>query len=550
MNNKMSKEMQPIYIMPEDSNRNYGRTAQKNNIAAGIAVGETVRTTLGPKGMDKMLVDSLGDIIITNDGVTILQEMQINHPAAKMLVEVARTQDQEVGDGTTTAVILAGELLKQAEHLLEKNIHPTIIVNGYRMATLKAQEILEKIADKIELNDQKMLEKIAMTAMTGKSAEMLMENLAKIVVEAIGSITEIKEKSVFIDREALKIDKKTGGTVDDSKLIQGIIIDKERIHPDMPRVVDNAKILLLDTALEVKETESDTQIRITNPDQLQAFLEREERSLKEMVENVSKIEANVVFCEKGIDDSIQYMLAKKGIFAIRRVKRSDMEKLAKATGAKIINDLNEMSQTDLGFAGIVEQKKIGGEEMTFVEKCTNPKSVTILLRGGTEHVIDEIERAIIDAIGDVISVIKDKGRILAGGGCAEMELSKELIKYSNSLSGREQMAVKSYAQAMEIIPRTLAENAGIDPLDVITNLKKKHDDKEGKNYGLNVFTGKITNMKELNVIEPLKIKTQAISGATEAAMMILRIDDVIARGKEQPMGPPQGMPGGMPPMNM
>ncbi|MFA5333628.1 MAG: thermosome subunit alpha [Candidatus Nanoarchaeia archaeon] len=545
----MPNEMQPIYIMPEDSSRNYGRTAQKNNIAAGIAVGETVRTTLGPKGMDKMLVDSLGDIIITNDGVTILQEMQINHPAAKMLVEVAKTQDQEVGDGTTTAVILAGELLKQAEQLLEKNIHPTIIVNGYRMAALKAQEILESLADKIELNDKKMLEKIAMTAMTGKSAEMSMNTLAKTIVNAIGSITEVKDKAVFIDREALKIEKKTGGQVDDSELIQGIIIDKERIHPDMPRVVENAKILLLDAALEVKETESDTQIRITSPDQLQAFLEREEKSLKEMVENVSKIQANVIFCEKGIDDSIQYMLAKKGLFAARRVKRSDMEKLAKATGAKIVNDLTEVSAADLGFAGIVEQKKIGGEEMTFVEKCKHPKSVTILLRGGTEHVIDEIERAVIDAIGDIISVIKDGGRILAGGGSAEMELSKQLIKYSNTLSGREQMAIKSYALAMEVIPRTLAENAGIDSLDVLTNLKTKHDEKDGKNYGLNVFTGKITDMKELNVIEPLKIKTQAISGATEAAMMILRIDDVIAKGQEKPSGP-SGMPQGMPPMDM
>ncbi|MDD3888281.1 MAG: thermosome subunit beta, partial [Patescibacteria group bacterium] len=442
-----------------------------------------------------------------------------------------------------------GELLKQVEHLLEKNIHPTIIVNGDRMASIKAQEILESLAEKIELNDKKMLEKIAMTAMTGKSAEMSMNNLAKMLVEAIGIVTEIKDKTIFIDREALKIEKKTGGKVDDSELIQGIIIDKERIHPDMPRVVENAKILLLDAALEVKETESDTQIRITSPDQLQAFLEREETNLKEMVNNVLKIQANVIFCEKGIDDSIQYMLAKKGIFAARRVKRSDMEKLAKATGAKIINNLEEIEQADLGFAGLVEQKKIGGEEMTFVEKCKHPKSVTILLRGGTEHVIDEIERAIIDAIGDIISVIKDGGRIIAGGGSAEMELSKQLIKYSNSLSGREQMAIRAYATAMEIIPRTLAENAGIDSLDVLTNLKTKHDDKDGKNYGLNVFTGRITDMKELNVIEPLKIKTQAISGATEAAMMILRIDDVIARGPEKPSGP-QGMPPGMPPMDM
>ncbi len=541
----MANDMQPIYIMPEDSVRSYGKTAQRNNIAAGIAVGETVRTTLGPKGMDKMLVDSLGDIIITNDGVTILEEMQIAHPAAKMLVEVAKTQDQEVGDGTTTAVILAGELLKQAEQLLEKNIHPTVIVNGYKLAMTKAQEILELIADKIEVNDKKMLEKIAMTAMTGKSAEAAMGTLAKTLIEAMGSITEARGKEIFIDREALKIEKKTGGKVNDSELIRGIIVDKERIHPDMPRVVENAKILLLDMALEVKETETDTQIRITSPEQLQAFIEREERSLKEMVEKVSSTAATVIFCEKGIDDSIQYLLAKKGIFASRRVKRSDMEKLSKATGAKIINKLEELSANDLGYAGIVEQKKIGGEEMTFVEKCKSPKSVTILLRGGTEHVIDEIERAVIDALGDIISTIKDNGRIVCGGGSAEMELQKQLNKYANTLSGREQLAVKAFAQALEVIPRTLAENAGIDSLDVLAELKNKHSEKDGKNYGLNVLTGKITNMETINVIEPLKIKTQAITGATEAAMMILRIDDVIARGREKPTNPQ-----GMPPMDM
>ncbi|MDD5499482.1 MAG: thermosome subunit alpha [Candidatus Nanoarchaeia archaeon] len=546
----MPNEMQPIYILPEDSSRNTGRTAQKMNIAAGIAVAETVRTTLGPKGMDKMLVDSLGDIIITNDGVTILEEMQINHPAAKMLVEVSKTQDQEVGDGTTTAVVIAGELLKQAEQLLEKNIHPTIIVNGYRMASLKAQEILESLSEKIEINNKKILEKIAMTAMTGKSAEMAREKLAKILVEAIGSITESRDKTVFIDRESLKIEKKTGGKIDDSELIKGIIIDKERIHPDMPRIVENAKILLLDQALEAKETDTDTQIRITSPEQLQAFMEQEERALKKMVEDVLKTGANVIFCEKGIEDSIQYMLSRKGIFASRRVKRSDMEKLAKATAGKIVNKIEEAEQKDLGFAGIVEQKKIGGEEMTFVEKCKHPKSVTILLRGGTEHVIDEIERAVIDAAGDVISVIKDGGKIIAGGGSAEMELSKQLMKYSNTLSGREQMAIKSYALAMEVIPRTLAENAGIDALDVLTSLKTRHDTKDGKDFGLNVFTGKTTDMKSIGIIEPLKIKTQAISGATEATIMILRIDDVIARGKES-MQNQRGMNNqGMPPMDM
>lgn len=540
--------MQPIFILPEDSSRNSGRSAQKLNIAAGIAVAETIRTTLGPKGMDKMLVDSLGDIIITNDGVTILEEMQINQPAAKMLVEVSKTQDQEVGDGTTTAVIIAGELLKKAEQLIEKNIHPTIIANGYRLASNKALEILENFSEKIKINDKKMLEKIAKTAMTGKSAEVAREKLAKMVVEAIASITEIKQDSIYIDREALKIEKKTGGRIDDSELIKGIIIDKERVHPDMPRVVENAKILLLDTALEVKETENDTQIRITSPEQLQAFMDQEERMLKTMVEKIAQTNANVIFCEKGIEDSIQHLLARKGIFAARRVKRSDMEKLSKATGAKIINDYNDLSNSDLGFSGLVEQKKVGGEEMTFIEKCKSPKSVTILLRGGTEHVIDEIERAVIDAIGGIISVIKDEGKIVAGGGSPEMEVEKQLLKYSNSLSGREQMAVRAFATAMEVISRTLAENAGIDPLDVITGLKAKHDLKDGKDYGIDVFDGKIKNMKTLGVIEPLKNKMQAISGASEAATMILRIDDVIARGRENPSGP--GMPPGMPPMGM
>jgi len=372
--------MQPIFILPEGSNRNTGRDAQRSNISAAIAVAETVRTTLGPKGMDKMLVDNLGDIIITNDGVTILEEMQVNHPAAKMLVEVSKTQEQEVGDGTTTAVVLAGELLKQADDLLEQNIHPTVIANGYRIASLEAVKILESFADKIKINDKEMLKKIAITAMTGKSAEIARENLAQMIVDAIGSITEVEDGNIFIDRDSLKIEKRTGGSVDDSELIQGIVIDKERVHSDMPRRLENAKILLLDAALEVKETESDTQIRITSPQQLQAFLEEEEKMLKTMVNKVIASGANVIFCEKGIDDTIQHLFSRKNIFAARRVKRSDMEKLSKATGAKIINKVEDVTPEDLGFAGLVEQKKIGGENMTFVEKCKHPKSVTLLIR--------------------------------------------------------------------------------------------------------------------------------------------------------------------------
>ncbi|MBN1923902.1 MAG: TCP-1/cpn60 chaperonin family protein [Nanoarchaeota archaeon] len=542
----MSNTVQPIFILPEGSNRNTGRDAQRNNISAAIAVAETVRTTLGPKGMDKMLVDALGDIIITNDGVTILEEMQVNHPAAKMLVEVSKTQEQEVGDGTTTAVVLAGELLKKADELLDQNIHPTVLTNGYRIASLKAMEILQSFAESVKVNDKKMLEKVAITAMTGKSAEIAREKLADMIVEAIGTITETNGNDIFIDREALKIEKRTGGSVDDSELIKGIVIDKERVHADMPRKVDDAKVLLLDAALEVKETEKDTQIRITRPEELQAFLEQEERMLHSMVKNVIESGANVVFCEKGIDDTVQHLLARKKIYACRRVKKSDMEKLSKATGAKIVNEVDEITKEDIGFAGLVEQKKIGGEEMTFVEKCKHPKSVTLLIRGGTEHVIDEIERAIVDSIGDIISVIKDNGRIVAGGGSAEIEVSKQLNNYSDTLKGREQLAVKAFAQALEVIPRTLAENAGIDPIDILVALKAKHELKDGYDFGLSVFDGAVKNMKELGVIEPLRTKVQAINSATEAAIMILRIDDVIASGKDRsPQMPPGGMPPGM-----
>ena len=545
----MTGQIQPIYILPETSNRSSGRSAQKNNIMAAIAVAETVRTTLGPKGMDKMIVDSLGDIIITNDGVTILEEIQINHPAAKMLVEISKTQEQEVGDGTTTVVVLAGEFLKNAEELLEKNIHPTVISKGYRLAKEKSLEILNSFAQEVKINDKKTLERIAKTSMTGKSAEYAKEKLAKLIVEAIGIVTKGEKENIFIDKDAIKIDKRTGGSVENSKLIQGIVIDKERVNSDMPRVIENAKILLLNSALEVKETESDAQIRITSPEQLTAFIDQEEQMLTKMINDIYKIKANVIFCEKGIDDTIQYQLAKAGIIALRRVKHSDMEKLAKATGARIINKLDTFENSDLGKAGIVEQKKIAGEEMMFVEKCLHPKSVTLLLRGATEHVLDEIERAVIDAIGGVISVIKE-GKIVAGGGSSEIELSKQLLKYSNKLKGREQLAVKAFATAFEVIPITLAENAGLDPINILTELKNKHEIKSGQDYGLDVFKSKIINMKSLGVIEPLKTKTQAIISATEAAIMILRIDDVISSSKSSESSmPPPGM-GGMPPMGM
>ncbi len=517
---------QPILILPEGYTRQVGRDAQRMNILAGKIVAETVRTTLGPKGMDKMLVDSLGDVVITNDGVTILKEMEIEHPAAKMMVEIAKTQEDEVGDGTTTAVVVAGELLKEAEALLDQNIHPTVIANGYKLAAMKAIEKLEKIAIPVDPKDKKLLRRIAETAMTGKGAYVsYAEKLADLIVNAVLNVVENGK----VDKDSIKIEKKVGGGVEDSELIKGITIDKERVHPDMPSRVENAKILLLESPIEVKETETDAQIRINSPDQLQAFIEQEEKMIKEMVEKIVQLGANVVFCQKGIDDLAQYYLSKNGIFAVRRVTKSDMEKLAKATGAKIITNLKEASAKDLGKAGVVEEKKIAGDSMIFVENCKNPKAVTILIRGGTEHVVDEIERAVTDAIGDVAAVIEN-GKVVGGGGAAEIEAAEELRKFAKSLGGREQLAVNAFANALEIIPKTLAENAGLDPIDMLVALKAAHA-KGMKNAGINVEKGKVVDMVREGIIEPLKIKTQALKSASEVATMILRIDDVIAAGK-------------------
>ncbi len=538
MTNQQPNQQQPIYILPEGALRTKGRDAQRVNIMAARAVADTVRTTLGPKGMDKMLVDSIGDVVITNDGVTILEEMEIEHTAARMMVEDAKTQEVEVGDGTTTAVVVAGELLKKAEELLDQEVHPSVIAKGYRLAEIKAREILQKLGQKIERKDKITLKKIAITAMTGKSAENAREKLANIVVDAIMQV----EDGNVINLDNIKIEKKTGGSTDDSELIQGILIDKDRVHPNMPRRLENPKILLLDVALEIKETENDAQIRITSPDQLRAFIDQEHSMLKEMIEKVISIGANAVLCQKGIDDTAQYFLAKKGIFAARRVKRSDIEKLSKATGANIVSNLDEMSAKDLGTAGVVEEQKISGESMTYVKDCKFAKAVTILVRGATDHVVDETERAITDALGDLRAVIENQ-MIVAGGGAPEMELSRELSKYAESLTGREQLAVMSFAKSMEVIPRTLAENAGIDPINTIADLKSKHD--AGKRwYGVDVLIGKPSDMWELGVIEPLKVKTQAISSASEVAVMILRIDDVIAASKlsKGSSMPPGGMP--------
>jgi len=533
---------QQYIILKEGSNRTRGRDAQGMNLMAARAVAEAVRTTLGPKGMDKMLVDSMGDVIITNDGVTILKEMDIEHPAAKMIVEIAKTQDDEVGDGTTTAVILAGELLKKAENLLDLDIHPTVIASGYRQAAAKAKGILDSLAYPVSIKDEDLLKKFAITAMTGKGPESIGEKLADLVLKSIKAVIDENGK---VDVDDIKVEKKVGGTIGDTELIQGLVIDKERIHPNMPKTVKNAKIALIDTPLEIKKTEIDAKIEITSPDQLQSFLDQEEKMLKGMVEKIQKTGANVVFCQKGVDDLVQHYLAKAGIMTARRVKESDLKMLAKATGAKVSTSLDQLTKDDLGIAGLVEERKIGDESMIFVEKCKEPKAVSIILRGGTEHVVDELDRAIHDALRVVGIVVEDK-KYVAGGGSTEVELALRLKEFASSVGGREQLAIEAFAEAMEVIPRTLAENAGLDPIDVIVNLRSKHENKKGdsKTFGINVFTGEAVDMKKAGVIEPLRVKTQAISGASEVAVMILRIDDVIAASKLSGGG---GMPPGMPP---
>lgn len=544
----MTRDVQPIFILPENTQRTTGKNAQRNNIMAAKLVADIVRTTLGPKGMDKMIVDSMGDVIITNDGATILKEMSIEHPAAKMLVEIAKTQELEVGDGTTTAVVIAGELLKNAEALLDQNIHPTVIVKGYRMAAEKSLHILESLAKPIADTDTDLLKQIALTAITGKEAESAKELLSNLIVEAATSVLEKRKegsKTVWhIDKDDIKIEKSIGGSIEDCELIEGIVLDKEKIHPSMPSQIKEAKIALIDSAVEIKNTEIDAKIQITDPEKMQAFLEMEEKMLRVMVDKIVNVGANVVICQKGIDDLAQHFLAKKGIYAVRRVKKSDLEKLARATGASIVTDIKELTAKDLGFAGFVEEINNGRETMTYVKKCKNAKSVTILVKGGTEHVVAEIERALDDAIGDVISSLGN-GKIVAGAGSCEIELAKQLREYSEGLTGREQLAVKAFADSMEVIPKTLAENAGLDPIDIIVALKSAHDKKQTW-AGIDVFSGKVIDAWKEGIIEPLKIKTQAVSSATEVVTMILRIDDVIAGGSRGAPSGGQGMPpGGM-----
>jgi archaeal chaperonin len=534
-----------ILVLKEGTRRERGKGAQGNNIAAAKAVADAVRSTLGPRGMDKMLVDSLGDVVITNDGVTILKEIDIEHPAAKMLVEVAKTQDEEAGDGTTTAVILAGELLKKAEDLIEQSIHPTVIAAGYRQAADKAREVLEKVATKVSIKDADILKKVAMTAMSSKSASGHKELLADISVKAVSTVAEQRaDNSYFVDDDNIQIVKKQGGSIADTQLVDGIIVDKERVHPGMPSEVKDAKIALVDAALEVKKTEIDAKIEITDPSQLQAFLGEEESMLKRMVETVRKSGSTVLFCQKGIDDLAQHYLAKHEIYAVRRVKKSDMEKLAKATGGKLVTKLDELTKDDLGYAKLVYEKKIGEDEMTFVTGCKNPKALSILIRGGTEHVVDEVERSLEDATSVVAVAIED-GKVITGGGSSAMEIALALRDFAATVGGREQIAIEAFADAVEVIPRTLAENAGLDPIDILIELRKEHK-KGNKVAGVNVFTGKVSDMRKENVIEPIRVGVQAISSATDAAVMVLRIDDVIAAksGGGAPGGAGKGGEGG------
>ena len=532
----------PVIILREGTKREKGKDAQFNNITAARAISDSVRSSLGPRGMDKMLVDSLGDVVITNDGVTILKEMDVQHPAAKMLVEVAKTQDAEVGDGTTTSVIIAGELLKKATDLIDANVHPTIIAAGYRRANDKAQEVLKNTAMKVSLEDEETLELIAQTAMLSKQINSAKDYFGKMVVEAVKTVVDKDQDGNYtVDLKNIQTVKKFGAKMEESYIVKGLIIDKEPVQQNMPKCVENAKIALIDAAFEVKKTEVDAKIQITDPSQLSAFIAEEERMLKDMVDKVKATGANVVFCQKGIDDLAQHFFAKEGIYACRRVKKSDMERLGRSTGASILNKISEIDASDLGYAERVELKKVEDEEMTFIMGVKEPKTVSVLVRGGTNHVADEVERSLVDA-WSVVKVAIEDGMMVTGGGSTAMEIAMQLRDYAASVGGREQIAIEAYASAMEVIPSTLAENAGHDPIDIVIEMRKQH--KTGQTYaGFNPYTGKVEDMKALNVIEPYRIGKQAINSATDAAVMILRIDDVIAsRGSPVPQVG-DGMPG-------
>jgi len=532
---------QPVLILKEGTTRNRGKEAQRNNITAARVIGEVLKTTLGPRGMDKMLIDSLGDITITNDGAAILKEIDVEHPAAKMMVEISKTQDDMVGDGTTTAVILASELLKKAEELLDQNIHPTILVSGYRKATQKAIEIINKIAVPVEIDDRKTLLKVALTSMSGKAVGAAREHFAEIAIDAVKQIAEQRGDKMVADIDNIQLVKKTGKSLLETQLIRGIIVDKEIVHPGMPKKKENARIALLDSALEIEKTEMSAEIRIRDPSQMKAFLDQETNMMKEMADKIKAAGADVIFCQKGVDDMVQHFLSKEGIIAARRVKESDMEKLARATGG-VVTDLENLKAQDLGKAGLVEERRIGEDKMIFVEKCKDPHSVAILIRAGLERMVDEAERAMTDALS-VVSDVIENNKIVAGGGAVEIEIGKELRKYATKIGGREQLAIEAFAEAVEVIPKTLAENGGLDAIDVLVELRSAHEKEDGKNKGINVFTGRVQDSLENGVIEPVSVKEQAIKSAAESASMILRIDDVIT--SKAPKGGPGG-PGGMP----
>ncbi len=532
----MSAELagQSVIILREGTSRSRGRDAQKANIVAAKIIAESVRSSLGPKGMDKMLVDGFGDVTITNDGATILDEMEVQHPAAKMMVEVAKTQDDEVGDGTTTAVVVAGELLKKAEDLIDQGIHPTIIVDGYRAASAKALEILDQIAVKVDPSDKSTLRKVAEVSLASKLLSEYKE-MADLAVNAVLQVAEKNEEGGYrVDIDDIKVEKKPGESLLDTALIKGIVLDKEVVHPGMPKRIEDAKIALVDAPLEVEKTEFDAKINIENPEQMKSFLDEEEKMLKDMVEKVSSSGANVLLCEKGIDDVAQHYLAKKGILAVRRVKQSDMEKLVKATGARIVSNVDDLKAGDLGWAKLVEERKVADDKMTFVEGAKNPKAVTILVRGGSERLVDEAERSIHDALCVVRDVVRDP-RVVAGGGAPEAEIARELRLYAQKQSGKEQLAVLAFAESLESVPVALAENAGLDPIDIMVQLRASHE--KGLVWaGVDVFDGKVADMKEKGVLEPHGVKVQVVKSAAEAAGMILKIDDVIAsaRSKEGP----------------
>jgi len=521
---------QPVLILKEGTARRRGRDAQRNNIMAARVIAEVLKTTLGPRGMDKMLIDSLGDITITNDGAAILDEIDVEHPAAKMMVEVAKTQDDMVGDGTTTAVILAGELLRKAEELLNQNIHPTVIVAGYRKAVQKAVEALDKLGIKVDLEDRETLKKVAMTSMGSKAVGAARDHLAEIAIDAVKQIAEQRGEKRIADIDHIQIIKKEGKSLFDTQLVRGIIVDKEVVHASMPKRVANAKIALLDCPLEVEKTEFNAEIRIRDPTQMKAFLDKETRMLKEMVAKIKDSGAKVLFCQKGIDDMAQHFLAKEGIITARRVKQSDMEKLARATGGKVITNLDDLKSNDLGNAGLVEERKVGDDKMIFVEKCKDPRSVAILIRAGLERMVDEAERAMNDALSVVADVI-EYNKIVAGGGAIEAEIAKVIRSYATKVGGREQLAIEAFADSIEIVPKTLAENAGLESIDILVGLRAAHDKAKGNSMGVNVFTGKIVDTYENGVIEPLRVKEQAMKSAAEVASMVLRIDDVIASTK-------------------